>query len=97
MIIGITLEVLSAVTTFVEGDVGFDGHSITLDVGNTDWVNGDKVIVEFEAAHPVGGIVLSPDSVSLLLLEAESSAVWWLPVVIIAGAGMVLLQIKKKI
>jgi len=48
-----------------------------------------------EPAEPVGGTVLLPDSVSLLLLEAESSAVLWLPAVIIAGAGIALIKIRK--
>jgi len=47
-------------------------------------------------AFPVGGTVLLPDSVSLLILEAESSAIWWLPAVLIAGAGVTLFKIKKK-
>jgi len=46
-------------------------------------------------SFPVGGTVLSPDSVSLLLLETQSSLVWWLPVVI-AGSGLALFKIKKK-
>jgi len=46
---------------------------------------------------PVGGTVLSPDIASLLLLEAQSSAIWWLPAVVLAGAGVALFTIRKKI
>jgi len=55
-------------------------------------INSDSVTVDF----CVGGSTLSPDSISLLVLEAESSAVWWLPAVVIAGAGLALFKIKKK-
>jgi len=56
----------------------------------------ELIFIESEKIHPVGGTVLSPDSVSLLLLEAENNAVWWMPAVVIAGAGLALFKIKKK-
>jgi len=63
------------------------------DIGDTD---GNFIATGLACPFPVGGTVLSPDTVSLLLLEAESSAVWWLPSLVLAGAGLALFKIKKK-
>jgi len=77
-----------------------------LDMGDLDHFevglfsdNGNSLIVLDSfvlTSVPVGGTVLSPDSVSLLLLEAENNAVWWLPAVILAGSAIALFSIKKR-
>jgi len=65
--------------------------------GGAPWTFFDvDVALIITGGVPVGGTVLSPDSVSLLVLEAQSSAVWWLPAVVIAGAGLDLFKIKTK-
>jgi DNA-binding beta-propeller fold protein YncE len=47
-------------------------------------------------ALPVGGTEIPIDTISLLLYGVQSSAMWWVPAIVIAGAGIGLWQVKKR-
>jgi len=45
---------------------------------------------------PVGGTEIPIDTTALLLYGIQNSIVWWTPVIVIVGAGIGLLKLKKR-